>query len=204
MLLKRRTILASAVFLSALAIPAAGFAEASSLLSPEGIPDRFNGSVDAANILVVYSSPTCSHCVHFEESVLPELQNSVTSGRLRISVRPFVRNALDAVILLLARASGPREPLFSKDVRTRLDEILAADDREALLRQIASRHGLDGAAFDAAIQDQDYFNRLHTLTEQAISAFGVTGTPTLFLNGKAIDYDGTSRSISNALSSAAD
>lgn len=204
MLLKRRTILASATFLPALAIPAAGIAEASSLLSPEGIPDRFTGSADAANTLVVYSSPTCSHCVHFEESVLPELRESITTGLLRVSVRPFVRNALDAVILLLARTSGQREPLFSQEVRARLDDILSAEDREALLREIAARHGLEGTAFDAALQDQDYFTRLNTLTKQAIDAFGVTGTPTLFLNGRTIDHDGTSRSISNALSSAAD
>jgi hypothetical protein len=46
------------------------------LMTPAVFQDSFVGQKTAPVTLVVYSSPTCSHCVDFHERDLPKLQDT--------------------------------------------------------------------------------------------------------------------------------
>ncbi|KAA3507836.1 thioredoxin domain-containing protein (plasmid) [Agrobacterium rosae] len=52
------------------------------LVNPSVFQDSFVGQKTAPVTLVVYSSPTCSHCVDFRERDLAKLQDTyVASGK---------------------------------------------------------------------------------------------------------------------------
>lgn len=154
----------------------------------EILTDTFIGEETAPVTLIVYSSPTCPHCIDFHEENLPALKRDLADkGKLKIIYRPFVRNSLDAVIFMLAKADASAG--FDHTVSqfmSRMDEIAAADDTQAAVRGVAASIGIDRAAFDRAISDQVYLEQLKAATAEAADKFGVTGTPSFFLNGKPL------------------
>lgn len=185
----------------ALCLGLAGPASATSLMKPAGVPDRFIGAGNAPSTLIVYSSPTCPPCIRFEEQVLPLLKSRyVDSGRLRIALRPTVNNAIDEAILLIADASGVmRRDATLARFRAQRSEIFAAEDREKMLRGIAAQSGVGSAAYDRAMKNSAQRQALQRLTNQAYEDFGVNGTPSFFLDGARLRYDGTLASFSRHL-----
>lgn len=182
-------IRAYAIILAALVLPPTltMAAPAVDVSHPGIFADTFIGAQEAPVTLIVYSSPTCPHCIDFHEENLPALKNLADSGKLKIVYRPFVRNSLDAVIFMLAKADAPLG--FDETVSrfmSRIDEIAAAGDTEAAVRRVAASLGIDKATFDRAVSDQDYLDQLGASTAEAVNKFGVTGTPTFFVNGKAV------------------
>ena len=179
----------------------AGTASAASLMEPAGVPDRFIGASNAPSTLIVYSSPTCPPCIRFEEQLLPLLKTRyVDTGRLRISVRPTVNNAIDGAILLIADAGGlMRRDATLARFRAKRAEIFAAKDKQAVLRHIAAQSGMDSAAYDRAMSNSAQREALQHLTNQAYEDFGVNGTPSFFLDGARLSYDGTLASFSRHL-----
>lgn len=85
----------------------------------------------------------------------------VTSpGQLRVSVRPFVRNLIDAAIFMIAEASGKaRREVTLTAFEANLPEIMQSKNRVSLLRQIASKVGIDASAFDTALANVDYLKK---------------------------------------------
>jgi protein-disulfide isomerase len=159
------------------------------VLEPKISPDTFHGEATAPVMLVVYSSPTCSHCIEFHKNSLKMLDEKyVKQGILKISVRPFTRNSLDAVIFMVANATGAGR--FDETVAvfmTRMGEIAAAGEgTEAVVRKIAADIGIDRYAFDRAVSNQPYLDHLTRATSEARDVFGVTGTPSFFVNGKRV------------------
>lgn len=185
----------------ALCMGLAGTVSAASLMQPDGIPDRFIGASNAPSTLIVYSAPTCPPCIRFEEQVLPLIKSRyVDNGRLRISVRPTVNNAVDGAILLIADAGGlMRRDATLARFREKRSEIMAAKDREKLLREVAAQSGVDRAAYDRAMKNSDHQRALQRLTDQAYNDFDIKGTPSFFLDGVKIKYDGTINSFARVL-----
>ncbi|OLP54860.1 hypothetical protein BJF92_13705 [Rhizobium rhizosphaerae] len=176
------------------------------LMNPTVFQDSFVGKNTAPVTLVVYSSPTCSHCIDFHENDLPKLQETyVASGKLKIAYRPFVRNSVDAVIFMLANARG--QDKFDETVSTfmsKFDEIAAASNAEDVLREIAASMGVDRAGFDRAIADQTYLDKLNAATTEASQKFGVAGTPSFFVNGERVEVKRSFDEVSDAIAAAQD
>ena len=112
MKLTRRDILAAGIAASAASIagmPAIAFAkegdmiELLKLMAPAGIPDKVIGNADAKVTLIEYASPTCPHCAAWANDVLgPFRAKYVETGKVKLIIRPFARNTLDAAIFMLA------------------------------------------------------------------------------------------------------
>jgi len=178
-----------------------GAASANELMNPDGIQDEFIGHADAKATLVVYSSPTCSHCIHFEDEILPELKSRyIDNGQLRVAIRPIVLNNIDTIIYLVALANGPenREKILEK-FRSHYKEMIDSKDLESTLRSIAASEGINEQQFNQALNNTDYIKGLEKLNKQATQKLGIKGTPTLFLNGTRIAYDGSIDSLSEKI-----
>ena len=155
--------------------------------------DRYVGRPEAPRAMVVYSSPTCSHCVDFERQVLPEIQRRyVDTGQFRIAYRPYLRNAIDAVIFMVVESvdNAKKEKTFAA-FTSRYEEIIQSHERERLLRQISADVGIDNATFDQVVANQAVLDKLNQITERAGQEFDVEGTPAFFLDGKQVRNDGT-------------
>ncbi|CAM5623372.1 hypothetical protein MAUB1S_10625 [Mycolicibacterium aubagnense] len=171
------------------------------LMQPAGIEDNFIGSKQAPATLIVYSSPTCGHCVDFEKEVLPELERKyVQTGKLRISIRPFVRNVVDAAIFLIAEQVGQdryRQTLAA--FTDRYEEIVATTERKGVMGEIAASQGIDQPHFEQALKNEAHLRKLESLRDQAMQQLEIKGTPTFFLNGERLAYDGTVASFDKVL-----
>lgn len=54
------------------------------------------------------------------------------------------------------------------------------------LKTIATQLGFSEAAFNQALTNQELFNGIDTMRNQALNDFGLEGTPTFYLNGKQL------------------
>ncbi len=171
------------------------------LMQPAGIEDTFIGSKQAPATLIVYSSPTCGHCVDFEKKVLPDLERKyVQTGKLKISIRPFVRNVVDAAIFLIAEQAGQERYRKTLAAFTdRYEEIVAATERKGVMSEIAASQGIDQPHFEQALKNEAHLRKLENLRDQAMQQLEIRGTPTFFLNGERLAYDGTVASFDKAL-----
>lgn len=154
------------------------------------------GNADAPLTVVEYGSPTCSHCKHFHEELLPAMLSPyVEEGSVRFVFREVVRNGIDSAIISIARC--PQADSFFDvldDAFEHQDEIIAAARAGTVskaLADLAKRHGIETAeAFDACYRDMN--TRFDMLAvEQSADVYGVHVTPTLVLNGeiKGADAD---------------
>jgi protein-disulfide isomerase len=164
------------------------------LMAPAGgVVDHVMGSADAPVTLVEYASPTCPHCATFANEVLPSvIETYVDTGKVKLVVRPFVRNVLDAAVFMLAEAAGPANyhNVLSTYFRTQNTWATSQTPRDAIL-DIAKQLGFTQESFDAALTNQELFTGMEALREQALDEFGLAGTPTFYVNGKTLTGDKT-------------
>ena len=57
------------------------------------------------------------------------------------------------------------------------------------IKKVTTQLGFSDAAFNEALTDQDFFNKIETMRNQAIEEFGLEGTPTFYINGKQLTGD---------------
>ena len=159
------------------------------LMAPAGgVADHVQGSQSAPVTVIEYASPTCPHCATFSNEVLPALvEQYVDTGKIKLIVRPFVRNVLDAAVFMLAKAAGPTNfhNVLATYFRTQTDWATSETPRDAIF-EIATQLGFTQATFDAALTDQELFTGMEAVREQALNEFGLSGTPTFYINGKTL------------------
>lgn len=164
------------------------------LMAPAGgIVDHVQGSEDAPVTVIEYASPTCPHCADFSNNILPGFISAyVDTGKVKLITRPFVRNVLDAAVFMLAEASGTENyhNVLSTYFKTQNTWATSEAPRDAIL-EIAKQLGFTQETFDAALTNQALFTGMEAVREQALSEFGLAGTPTFYVNGKTLTGDKT-------------
>ena len=164
------------------------------LMAPAGgHVDHVQGSDTAPVTVIEYASPTCPHCAAFSNDVLPAFMAAyVDTGKVKLITRPFVRNVLDAAVFMLAEAAGPTNyhNVLSTFFKTQNIWAPSQTPRDAIL-EIAKQLGFTQETFDAALTNQALFTAMEAVREQALSEFGLAGTPTFYVNGKTLSGDKT-------------
>jgi protein-disulfide isomerase len=64
------------------------------------------------------------------------------------------------------------------------------------VKAVAFQLGFSEESFNQALQDQDYFNKIQTMRDQAMKDFGLEGTPTFYVNGKQLTGEKTLEQLS--------
>jgi protein-disulfide isomerase len=172
------------------------------------------GNPKAKIAVVEYGSLTCPHCRHFAETAVnPLVAQYVRTGKASYEFRPFILDGIDVAANLLARCSGPApffpmaadlyatQPMWRARISDADMERFGALPQGQMMVGIAEQagliltgaaHGIAPAKARACLSDEAAAERLATM-RQAASASGVTGTPTLLVNGKVVPaYDWTS------------
>ncbi len=160
-------------------------------LADVALPDHVLGSESAPVTVIEYASPTCPHCAAFHNDVYPAIKEQyVDTGKVRFILRPFVRNVLDAVVFMLAEAAGPEQyhTIVETYFRTHAQWTASQTPRDDLLA-IAKQLGFTDATFDAALTNQELFDKMEGMREQALDAFSLSGTPTFYVNGVQLTGD---------------
>ena len=187
-MIDRRLFLASTAGLAltvALPLPA--------LAAPEGfdnppLKEMELGSPDAPVTLTEYASMTCGHCRAFHENTWPTIKKDyVDTGKVRYRLREFAFDNLAAAAFMLARCA-PNDGYFPMvDVLfERQDQWARAENPAAELFNIAKLAGFTRESFETCLKDQKLLDQINAQFKQGRD-FGVTGTPTLFVNGEKLD-----------------
>ena len=182
-----------------LAMASSGFAQA--LLSPAGRPDRVQGVETAPVTLIEYSSLSCEHCVTYHNEVAPRIRTEyVETGKVRLIYRPIIREAVDAVVFLLAESRpGDEYHTVIDAFYERSDDIANASDLRGLLEEIAAGLGIDAAEFKRIVTEQSALDALNSLKDQALEEFGLSGVPTFYINGDMLVGTQTFEALSAAI-----
>jgi protein-disulfide isomerase len=59
------------------------------------------------------------------------------------------------------------------------------------VKAVALQLGFSDDSFQAALKNQDFFNAIETMRDQALNDFGLEGTPTFYVNGKQLTGEKT-------------
>jgi protein-disulfide isomerase len=156
------------------------------LMAGEALPDIAIGASDAPVTIVEYASMTCTHCAAFSATTFPDLKSKyIDTGKVRFILREFPLDPLAAAGFMLARCAGD-------DKRNAIVDLLFAQQKNwaftekpvEALAGLLKQTGMSQSSFEACLQNQDLLNKIFKVHDHAAEKFGVTATPTFFINGK--------------------
>ncbi|MGH6853564.1 MAG: DsbA family protein [Methylocella sp.] len=160
--------------------------QGSFVMSGEAVPDVALGASDAPVTIVEYASMTCGHCAGFYATTFPELKSKyIDPGKVRFILREFPLDPLAAAGFILARCAGD-------DKRNAIVDLLFAQQKNwaftnkplEVLSALLKQTGMSQKTFDACLKNQDLYDKIAKVHDRAAEKFGVTATPTFFINGK--------------------
>jgi protein-disulfide isomerase len=157
------------------------------LLKPGPLPDLVLGNADAPITVVEYASMTCGHCATFHNAVWPKLkQKYVDTGKVRFIMREFPLDNLAAAASMLARCAGEGKtyPLIAALFARQDDWAFVRSNPVPELFKFAKQAGFTQESFDKCLTDQKLLDDITATRTRAVETFGVSATPTFFINGK--------------------
>lgn len=161
------------------------------------------GDASADHEVVIYEDFICPACKAFEDEFADTLDAAVTDGRATVEYRPFKfltqfgdysERTVNAFAVVLD-TSGP-------DVAKKFHDILYAEQPaengdhpdDAWLIEKAVEAGADESAVSAGIDDLEFEAWVGNGAKAATSA-GVQGTPTVIVDGEAIEQSALSEAL---------
>lgn len=165
--------------------PGEGAQTSAALMAPGPLPDMALGSENAPVTIIEYASLTCSHCKNFELKTFPELKKRyIDTGKVRFIFREFALNDVDLLAIVLARCTSKDNYFPFVDTLFEKQEQWAVNNPVPPLLAIAKQAGFTDESFKQCASNQQAVESVITQREQAASKFGITSTPTFFINGE--------------------
>lgn len=147
------------------------------------------GPPDAKVTVVEYASMTCSHCAHFANDVWPQFKKKyVDTGKVYFVFREFPLDNLAAAASMLARCAGDDKtfPLIEVLFEKQSEWAFSEGNPVPKLFELAKQAGFTQESFDKCLTDQKLLDNITARRKRASEVFGVSSTPTFFINGKRL------------------
>jgi protein-disulfide isomerase len=160
------------------------------LMKPGSLPELELGPKEAKVTVVEYASMTCGHCANFSKHVFPELKKKyIDTGKVHFLFREFPLDNLAAAASMLARCAGGDKafPLIEVLFEKQAEWAFAEGNPVPKLFEIAKQAGFTQESFDKCLTDQKLLEQVTAQRTRASDVFGVSATPTFFINGKKLD-----------------
>jgi protein-disulfide isomerase len=157
------------------------------LIQPGALDDVAIGKANAPVTIVQYVSLTCTTCGKFQTTVLPKLKKAyVDKGKARIVFREFPEDNAAMTAALALRCVPEKEFLGTMEkLLTHQKEWAGAEANKDALYKLVKGGGLKRDKFDACLTDKTVTDGLTAAKERA-AGFGVTVTPSFFVNEKKV------------------
>lgn len=147
------------------------------------------GRPDAPVVLVEWADFQCPYCAAFTNDTLPKLIDQyVKTGKARLEWRDFAFLGKESTSAAIAARAAARQGKFwpyHDKLYTEQHPENSGALTPAYLVDLARRLGLDTVRFQADLADPALARQVAG-DERAGSAVGVTGTPTVLVNGQLI------------------
>ena len=171
---------------TATAVPAAqGTVDVAKLMAPGELPDVVIGNPDAPVTIVEYASMTCSHCADFAVNTLPTIKKDyIDTGKAKLILREFPFDPRAVAAFMLARcAPDDRRTAMVEVLFHQQDQWARAQNASEALLGIAKLAGFTQESFVACLNDKALQQKVVDTQKRGESEFGVSATPTFFING---------------------
>lgn len=171
------------------------------LMAGEALPDIAVGAGNAPVTIVEYASMTCAHCAGFYAATFPELKRKyIDTGKVRFVLREFPLDPLAAAGFMLARCAGDNKRNAIVDLLFAQQKSWAFTDKPlSALAALLKQTGMSQNSFEACLKKQDLYDNIAKVHDRAAEKFGVTSTPTFFINGKKETGELTSEALEKLL-----
>lgn len=151
--------------------------------------DRTMGSSKAPITFIEYAAPMCPHCARFNAEVMPLLKsNYIDTGKVFYIFRVFPIGAADVPAEALARCQPADNYFQFIDLlfrnQAKWDPEYGVTDVHGALVSLSRIAGMSAEQVDACMNNQDEQKRIMAVAQDASARYGVTGTPTLIINGE--------------------
>ncbi|GAA4102181.1 MULTISPECIES: DsbA family protein [Actinomadura] len=164
-------------------------------------------------VLEIFEDFQCPACKQFEESTGKTVKQLAAEGKVKVVYRPFhlfgqqrdpirsnsLRSAAAALCVPAAQWLSYHDALFKfQPVEGR--DGFATDDLVAWGKDV----GVTDPNFDKCVTDQQKKSQVDEMTKYALDDRKVTGTPTVFLDGRKLENEiGSGETLRQAIESAA-
>ncbi|PYD62858.1 thioredoxin domain-containing protein [Gluconacetobacter entanii] len=186
MLIKRRTLLASAA--PALMLGAGVASRARAQAADPRLAIRALGNPSAKVHVEEWFSLTCTHCARFSQEVFPEVRSKlIDTGKVYYIFCDFPLDQVALSAAMIARAlPGDRYEAF-------VLALLASQDRWAFgkdvnpqdeLRKMAALAGMSAEQFQQTLADDKLRHAIMDEEDRAQAQYKIDGTPTFRFNDK--------------------
>jgi protein-disulfide isomerase len=166
-------------------IPAADLAEM--------LTEKMMGNASAPITLIDYSSLTCPHCATFHLTTLPQLKRSyIDTGQVKYIYRDFPvagasTPAMAAAAAALARCAGNARYFEALDLLYSGQAAWVGNSNPtAAMKQALAPIGMPAEKMDACLGSSALQDGINRQKSEGQAVHGVTGTPTLFVNGQRV------------------
>jgi protein-disulfide isomerase len=144
------------------------------------------GDPNAPNVVIEYASMTCPHCAAFHTTTFDALKEKyIDTGKVYFIFREYPLDALATAASMLARC-GPKERYFPLvDLMfDRQGEWAFTENPKAALLAFVRQAGFTEESFNACLTNKELQDGVLAVKNRGSSEFGVSSTPTFFINGE--------------------
>lgn len=169
--------------------------------------DDIMGDANAPVTIIEYASMTCPHCRSFHENILPVIKTKyIDTGKVKLILRPFPfdgdKRGLAAFLLAKCAPNDNYyamvDALFSTQSTWANPKVNPVPE----LQRMSKLAGMTDESFKACLSRQDLIDNLIATRDKAVKDFGVTSTPTLFINDQKFSGDLTVEGFEKAIAAA--
>jgi protein-disulfide isomerase len=159
------------------------------LMKPTALPDISLGPDDAKVTVIEFGSMTCGHCMHFATQIFPDFKKKyIDTGKVHFIFREFPLDNLAAAASMVARCAGGDKmfPMIETLYDKQADWAFVQGNPVPKLFDIAKQAGFTQESFDKCLTDQKLLDQITANRTRASEVYGVSATPTFFVNGKRL------------------
>ena len=138
------------------------------------------------NTIIEYASMTCPHCSDFHNETFPKIKSDlIETGKVKYIFRDFPLDQYAMAGTLIANCVSEDRYFDVINVLLKTQKKWIQDGYQGLL-SIAKNFGLSISQVEMCLSDEKLIKLIESNMSIATNSFGITGTPSVFVNGKKI------------------
>ena len=138
------------------------------------------------NTIIEYASMTCPHCSDFHGDVFPKIKKDlIDTGIVKYTFRDFPLDPFAMAGTMIANCVDEDKYFDVINVLLKTQKKWIERGYQGII-SVAKNFGLSEEDTKRCLSDKELINLIESNMNLASNSFGITGTPSVFVNGKKI------------------